>query len=187
MPTVSDNLHVIDAIDDKWIYGRTFRFVKGYLEFLTPWMKVTTMANMFDSGNTRPSVFQKAADRVKSAGPEVEKRVEDVFFERSMDKCVTILADLLEIHDKMKKDLNKLRPDHKILDVDDKIIQEGYTTNRSEERKKLIQKLETGQKAYDKAIKEGDYAEAINWVNNNRKSEGKSKDKNPGEPNPETS
>ncbi len=113
----------------------------------------------------------------ETMGVQVEDWVVNHMVDRELQKRGPLIAQALDAHSKLEDELKKLdRPDHIIKDKDQKIIFEGYTAKRSDEVKKLKEKIQKLENATDKAFKDGDLKE----LNQLLQSLGGGKDKKEG-------
>ena len=93
----------------------------------------------------------------ETMGIQVEDWVVNHMVDRELQKRGPVIAQALDGHSKLLDELKKIdRPDHIIKDKDQKIIFEGYTSKRSEEVKKLKEKIQKLENVTDKAFKDGD-------------------------------
>ncbi len=96
----------------------------------------------------------------ETMGVQVEDWVVNHMVDRELQKRGPVIAKALDGHSKLLDELKKLdRPDHIIKDKDQKVIFEGYTAKRSDEVKKLKEKIQKLENATDRAFKDGDLKE----------------------------
>jgi hypothetical protein len=80
---------------------------------------------------------------------------------RLADQEIQVRTDLLSKgfakREEAQKELDKIRPDHKIRGLDGSVATEGFTDATYKKKEKAVQDLAKIDKALDKAVKEGDY------------------------------
>lgn len=87
----------------------------------------------------RAAIVQKLADE------EVAKRTE-------------LVLTAMNALSRLRADLKKFKPDQKGFDVDGKLISEMYSEAKTQERKKLGEKIEKLEKSINLALENDDYS-----------------------------
>lgn len=142
---------------------------------------MASLAGKKDSNGSYKSVQISVAERVKSTvfNDEVNKKFEDELVDREATRRAGALSIAWENIGKLHNDLRRLdKPDQVYYDNEGKIAQQLYTHVRNEELKKLRERIEKYERAFDHAWG-GDFKD-LHDLNNNFKDKGGGGEKNAG-------
>lgn len=111
-----------------------------------------------------PTINEQVADRLKTIAPDVESKVVELMVEKETNRRVEIISQAIAKLDDMQREQRKLgKPDQQSFDGDGKEVSSGFSKERTEERKKLAEKMDKLSKALEKAIG-GDLGDLNNLV-----------------------
>lgn len=102
------------------------------------------------------TIREKIASQIAVISGDVEQRVIDVIVEKETKKRADALVLVLEKFEKEQKEFFRLGSDLKTFDENGKVLSDGYSKARLEERNKAKQRLTNMQNALEKALTTGD-------------------------------
>jgi hypothetical protein len=85
---------------------------------------------------------ERVEQAIAGSGDTVVARVVDSFVDTEVKRRADILTAAVNTHRQMKADLNKIKPDHKLVTEDGTVVQEAYTPGKQKERAGHIEKMD---------------------------------------------
>lgn len=111
------------------------------------------------------SLQKEVSEKVELASKSVKDKVVEMLAEKEVqartDATMSVLAKLNETN----KELNKMKPDNVLYDVDGKEVSATYTKAKLDERKKLIEKRDSLDKALTLALVKNDFSKVKELAN----------------------
>jgi len=112
------------------------------------------------------SVQVKVAEQIAEISPRVETKVVDVLVVRELDRRSNALVQVIDQLAKLEQDQRKLGPDQVTYNDKGEKATETYSKQRTEERKKLTDKITKYTNTINKALEKGDFKDVYNLANN---------------------
>jgi len=134
-----------------------------------------------------PTIQEKVAELIaKAGGDRLETELVDLLVDREMEKRKPVLVQAIDHMGVLSEELKKIdKPDHKIMNSDNTVKEEGYTPKRLEEIKKTKEKIDKLTKAFEKAFSNGNLKD-LNTLLQSGKQDGKDQTKSGAEDTGET-
>lgn len=108
---------------------------------------------------------KEVSEKVELASKSVKDKVVEMLAEKEVqartDATMNVLAKLNEAN----KELNKLKPDNVFYDIDGKEVSATFTKAKLEERKKLVEKRDSLDKALTLALVKNDFSKVKELAN----------------------
>src|SRR6266446_4745570 len=98
------------------------------------------------------TIREKIAGQIAIIGGDVEQKVIDTIVERETRKRADAIVQVLEKLEKEEKEFLRLGTDLKTFDENGKVLTDGYSKARLDERNKAKQRLTNIKTALEKAI-----------------------------------
>jgi|SRR5882724_2643018 len=108
------------------------------------------------------SVQTKVAEQIINIAPKVEDKVVDALVSRELNRRSDSLVQAMDKLSKLEVDLKKIKPDVVTYDINGKVASESYSKVKSEEYKKLNEKIGKFTKAIAKALENSDFSDVYN-------------------------
>jgi hypothetical protein len=105
------------------------------------------------------TIHELIAEQVASVHPLIAGEVAERFAKREVEKRATTLVQGLDKLSELKKNFEKLRPDHVTYNEKGEKVSEGYTKAKLEERNKAAAAISKLEKTITKAYDAGDFGE----------------------------
>lgn len=122
------------------------------------------------------SVTVAVAQQIATLNPKVEEAVTKVLVERELNKRSDAIVVVLDTLSKLENDLKKIKPDQISYDLDGKVTAETYSKAKSEEHKKLKEKIAKYTSAINKALEKADFGDVYNLKNQKQGGDGSSRE-----------
>lgn len=109
---------------------------------------------MFEWLNQTQEVVKTA---VREQNPTVYKTLVQSLVQEEINERIDLVTKAMGVLKMRSKELNGLRPDSKLMDQEGKVIQEGFTQDQFNKRKKLVETVNNLEKALSEAINDANY------------------------------
>jgi hypothetical protein len=119
-----------------------------------------------DTSNTSAlaTLNEEVSAVIKSSGPVVRQSVIDKFVDEEIKRRSDLLTRLVIAINAFRKQGSKFKPDLVTYDGDGKVTSEGWTKGLLDQKKKFTEKLDKADKAFEKALNDGDYNNVENVI-----------------------
>lgn len=94
---------------------------------------------------------------VKDQNSTVYKTLVQSLVQEEINERIDLVTKAMSALKMKSKELNGLRPDSKLMDQEGKIIQEGFTQDQFNKRKKLVETVTNLEKALSEAVNDANY------------------------------
>lgn len=115
------------------------------------------------------SVQMKVAESIAALGPQVHDKIVGVMVDREAERRSSAMVKVIDKLEGFEKDLLKLKPDGATYDEKGNKITEYYSKQRTDERKKLGDKIAKWTAGINKALESNDYAKVYEFASGNEK------------------
>lgn len=125
------------------------------------------------------SLQAKVAEKIATIAPVVEEKIIDALVSREVNRRSDALTKAIDDLSKMEGEVRRIKPDQVQYNEDGTVKDQSYSKPKTEELKKLKQKIEKYTNAINKALEKADYGDVYNLskdagkpANDNQKSGG---------------
>jgi hypothetical protein len=141
--------------------------------------EMTDMFNKEENGHStkRLSASGRVLEIIETKHPDVFESAANAKAELELKKRSDGIATMIDIHDGLRRDLNKLKADINATYNEDgsENTPARWSKEQLEKKAKLIEKISKGNKAYTKALETKDFQDVYNWNNSNKSGKPESK------------
>lgn len=120
------------------------------------------------------SLQTKVAEKIATIAPVVEEKIIDALVSREVNRRSDALTKAIDDLSKMEGEKRRVKPDQVQYNEDGSVKDSSYSKAKTEELKKLNQKIDKFTNAISKALDKADYGDVYNLskADNNPKSSG---------------
>lgn len=108
------------------------------------------------------SVQVKVAEQITGLSPQVEDKVVGVLVGRELTRRSDALVKVMDAHEKLGKDMQRLKPDQISYNEKGEKVAETFSKSKLDERAKLQKNIDKHANAINKALEKAEFGDVYN-------------------------